>query len=124
VTELTILNHYRLTDSDEAFLVAIKALVARVEAEGHSGVMSYRFFLQAGAGACQAVIDYAGPEAWIGHHEIAMAWPEMQALHKVAVLEDVTFLGPYTNEIRDWLSRSSLKATVRSGFEIAAGFRR
>ncbi len=119
---LTILNHYRLTESPEAFTAAIAALATRVEAEGERGVLSYRFFVS--AETARAVVDYATPEAWIGHHEIAMAWPEMQALHRVARLSEVVFLGPMTEEIRAWLAASGLQARVESGFVAAAGFHR
>jgi hypothetical protein len=122
MAELTILNRYRLISDGPSFRAAIETLAERVEAEGHPGVQFYRFFLQPGTSVCQAVITYSGPEAWIGHHEIAMQWPEMRALHKVAILEEVTFLGPYTAEIQDWLAGSSLKAVIRSGFESVAGF--
>ncbi|MDK1494791.1 hypothetical protein QN219_33340, partial [Sinorhizobium sp. 7-81] len=28
----------------------------------------------------RGVIDYKDPDAWIGHHDIAMNWPESSAL--------------------------------------------
>jgi hypothetical protein len=124
MTGLTILNTYILRGSADDFATAITALAARVEAEGERGVLSYRFFVSAELGQARAVIDYATPEAWIGHHDIAMAWPEMQALHGVAALSHVTFLGPMTPEIRAWLDRSGLKAAVETGYVAAAGFRR
>jgi hypothetical protein len=121
---LTVLNLYRLKSSAEAFTAAITALAARVEREGERGVLSYRFWVNEAEGTARAVIDYATPQAWIGHHDISMGWPEMKALHAVAGLEDVTFLGPLTPEIRAWLSGSSLTAKVHDGFASAAGFRR
>ena len=121
---LTILNTYHLKADAAQFTVAISALAARVEAEGERGVLSYRFFVNAEAGLARAVIDYDSPQAWIGHHDISMGWPEMKALHGVAVLANVTFLGPMTPEIRAWLDRSGLKAEVETGYVAAAGFRR
>jgi hypothetical protein len=53
-----------------------------------------------------------------------MAWPEMQALHRVARLADVTFLGPMTEEIRAYLAQSGLKARIDAGYTFAAGFQR
>lgn len=122
--ELTILNQYVLRDTAEHFTTAITALVARVEREGEPGVLSYRFFVSEAARSARAVIDYVTPQAWIGHHDRSMLWPEMQALHQVATLADVTFLGPLTEEILEWLAKSGLKAQVQSGFTLAAGFRR
>ena len=119
---LTILNTYTLRGSVGDFKTAIMALAARVEAEGERGVLSYRFFVSADAGLARAVIDYATPKAWIGHHDISMTWPEMTALHGVAALSHVTFLGPITPEIRAWLDRSGLKAQVETGYVASAGF--
>lgn len=48
----------------------------------------------------------------------------MKALHAVARLEDVTFLGPISPEMREWLAKSSLTASLKDGFTAAAGFRR
>jgi hypothetical protein len=119
---LTILNTYRLIGTVEDFSVAIAALAARVEAEGHPNVLSYRFFVSAAHGQARAVIDYADAAAWIGHHDISMTWPEMQALHRAASLSHVTFLGTLTDEIRAWLSGSGLKADIDSGYSAVAGF--
>lgn len=121
---LTVVNSYDLRGSADDFSVAIAALVRRVEAEGHRGILGYRFFLNPQAAVARAVIDYADPAAWIGHHELAMDWPEMKALHRVATLRHVTFLGPLTDEIAAWLAGSGLTADVESGFGFTAGFER
>lgn len=121
---LVIHNRYRLRGAAEAFITATQALARRVETEGEPGVLSYRFYLHEDGAEAEAVIDYATPEAWVGHHDIAMGWPEMKALHAVAELVEVTFLGPLTPEIAEWLGKSGLRATIRSGFGAAAGFRR
>jgi hypothetical protein len=121
---LTIPNTYLLRGTADEFAAAVNALSERVEAEGERGVLSYRFFVSAGAGMARAVIAYADGAAWIGHHEIVMSWPEMKALHQVAELSEVTFLGPVSEEIRLWLSRSGLRAKVEAGYVAAAGFHR
>lgn len=121
---LTILNRYELLAPAEAFEAAIAQLSDRVARDGDRGVLSYRFYVNPDAGLARAVIDYDTPEAWIGHHEIAMGWPEMTALHRVARLAEVTFLGPLSPEIEAWLAGSSLTAAVHSGNRFAAGFRR
>lgn len=121
---LTILNRYRLLATPESFATAIAALVARVEAEGDPGILSYRFFINAEKEEGRGIIDYDTPHAWIGHHDLAMGWPEMNALHQVAALTEVTFLGPLTDEIHDWLSGSSLTAQIESGNRFASGFQR
>lgn len=123
-TQLTTLNLYTLKAGPEAFVSAITALAARVEAEGERGILGYRFFVDAKGGTARAVVDYASPQAWIGHHDLSMSWPEMQALHQVARLSDVTFLGLVPPEIRAWLAGSALTAALHDGFAFAAGFRR
>ncbi|SPF78461.1 antibiotic biosynthesis monooxygenase [Pseudoprimorskyibacter insulae] len=121
---LTILNTYALLSTPEAFTAAIEALAARVETEGHPGIRGYRFFVNAGDSTARAVIDYDDAAAWIGHHDIAMPWPEMKALHSVARLTDVVFLGDLTPEIQAWIDTSTLTATIHSGNAPTAGFTR
>ena len=121
---LTVVNRYILKQSAADFRIAISALSARVDREGHAGVLSYRFFVSEDAGQARAVIDYADASAWMGHHHIAMGWPEMATLHAAASLDDITFLGEVSPEITDWLATSGLKARVHTGYGFAAGFRR
>lgn len=121
---LTILNLYELKAPADDFARAIEALAKRVEAEGDPGVLSYRFFVNASDGTARGVVDYINPAAWIGHHDIAMGWPEMSALHAVASLSEVVFLGAMTGEIQAWVASSSLRARIRSGYAFAGGFRR
>lgn len=122
--KLTILNRYNLTATPEDFEHAIQSLASRVERQGHPGVLSYRFFVNAADMSARAVIDYSDANAWIGHHDIAMGWDEMKLLHSVAELAEVTFLGPLTPQIEKWIASSSLTAVIRHGNEYAAGFRR
>lgn len=122
--KLTVLIEYQLIGSEAAFRTAISKLVARVQTAGHPGVLSYRFFVNPGAASARAVVDYASPDAWIGHHDISMAWPEMTAMHQVARLTCVTFLGPLTTEIENWISGSNLNVQLDSGHDFAAGFQR
>jgi hypothetical protein len=119
---LTILNHYEIQTSPQEFVTAITQLAARVKSEGHMGVLSYRFYCAPDIMQARAIIDYSGPTAWIGHHDIAMAWPEMMALHNAARLAEVTFLGEMTPEIGVWISASGLRAKLNTGFSFAAGF--
>ncbi|AFL50287.1 hypothetical protein ABIE78_003917 [Sinorhizobium fredii] len=60
----------------EDFESAVGALAKRIEAEGHSGVLAYRFFMNASEGTARGNIDFKDPGAWIGPHDIAMGWPK------------------------------------------------
>lgn len=121
---LTALNLYRLTAPAAAFTDAATRLAARVRDEGEPGVLTYRFYVSPADGTGRAVVDYASPAAWIGHHDIAMPWPEMLALRASALLEEVTLLGEVTPAIRAWIAASGLTARVSEGFTLASGFDR
>lgn len=121
---LTILNRYSLKGTPAQFRAAIEVLADRVRAEGHRGILSYQFYVNSDEQSARAVIDYENAQAWIGHHDIAMAWPEMRGLHAVAALVEVTFLGQMTPDIQHWIDRSTLTAKLNIGNEFAAGFRR
>ncbi len=122
VPPLVIVNDYVLLAPVAAFNTAIGALAARVRDEGHPGVRSYLFYARAEDATARAIVHYEGPEAWIGHHDIAFGWPEMKALHAVARLAQVTFHGEMTAGIRDWMARAGLVVPVVEYPEFAAGF--
>lgn len=121
---LSVLNLYTLKGTAAEFRAAIEVLADRVRREGHFGVRSYQFYVNDDEKSARAVIDYENAAAWIGHHDIAMAWPEMKGLHAVAALSEVTFLGEMTPEIKSWIDRSTLTAKLNIGNVFAAGFRR
>ena len=118
---LIIVNRYEPQDGMAAFVAAVTALARRVEAEGHRGVLSYRFFAAVEA---RAVVTYASPEAWMGHHDIAFGWPEMAALHATARLVEVNIHGPFPEAMRAWLDRSGLLARIIHHGAAVAGFDR
>ena len=116
------LNRYTLRDA-AGFEAAVAALVARVRSEGHPGVLDYHFY-RAGPEEARAVVVYAGPEAWVGHHDIIMSWPEMAALRASADLAGVDLHGEVTDTMRDWIARMGLASKVRHLGEALAGFHR
>ncbi len=124
MSSLTVLLHYTLRGDPAAAAAAIEGLARRVEAEGHPGVLSYRFWLDPAQGTVRAIVDYADAGARIGHHDIAMGWPEMAAVHAAATLNDITFLGPLSPEVMAWFAASSLTARIHHGYRAIAGFRR
>ena len=67
---------------------------------------------------------YAGPEAWVGHHDLIMAWPEMVGLRAAARLARVDLYGPLTPPMRDWVDQMGLGTKLRHQGEAIAGFRR
>lgn len=119
---ITVINHYDFRQTADDFIAATQALSARVANEGHPGIQSYHFF--AGTASGHALIRYRDADAWFGHHEIAMPWPEMAALHRAAVLVRITFSGDVPQSISDWLEKSPLNAQILVHKQPAGGFTR
>jgi quinol monooxygenase YgiN len=122
MAEVIAVNRYVLQDA-EAFDRAVAALVTRVRAEGHPGVRAYRFY-RPGAAEGRAVVNYASPEAWVGHHEMIMGWPEMAALRAAGQLAEVQLFGVVTAAMEAWIARMGLGEKVREAGEPVAGFMR
>jgi hypothetical protein len=120
--EVIAVNRYVLHDTAK-FRRAVAALAGRVRDEGHPGVRGYRFFCP-GAAEGRAVVTYADPDAWVGHHNLIMGWPEMTALRDCADLEEVLLFGPFTAAMRDWIDRMGLGDKVRHMGKAVAAFRR
>lgn len=111
MAEVIAVNRYVLQDAD-AFDRAVAALVARVRSEGHPGVLAYRFYRPTVAEG-RAVVNYASPEAWVGHHEMIMGWPEMAALRAAGELAEVQLFGEVTAAMEAWIARMGLGEKVR-----------
>ena len=121
-SEIVVVNFYTLRDA-EGFDRALRALVPRVRLQGHEGLRSYRFF-GSGPKERRLVAIYRGPEAWVGHHDLIMGWPEMVTLRAAARLARVDLYGPLTAPMRDWVDEMGLGAKLRHQGEAIAGFRR
>ncbi len=115
-------NEYNLVGTAGDYVTAISALAQRTEAEGHPGVLSYRFYVNAAEGTAGATIVYEDADAWLGHHELAYQWPEMAALQATISLGRLTVFGPLNDAVERWLSRANLTSTHYD--RLAAGFGR
>lgn len=120
--EIVVVNFYALRDP-EGFDRAVRVLVPRVRLQGHPGLRSYRFF-GAGPKERRLVAIYAGPEAWVGHHDLVMAWPEMVALRAAARLARTDLYGPISPAMQAWIDQMGLGRKLRHQGEGIAGFRR
>jgi hypothetical protein len=121
-SEIAVVNFYALRDPD-GFDRAVRLLVARVRLQGHDGLRSYRFF-GSGPKERRLVAIYEGPDAWVGHHDLIIAWSEMAALRAAARLARTDLYGPLTPPMRDWVDRMGLGTKLRHQGEAIAGFRR
>jgi hypothetical protein len=121
-SEIVVVNFYALRDPD-GFDRTLRILVPRVRLQGHDGLRSYRFF-GSGPKERRLVAIYAGPEAWVGHHDLIMPWPEMVALRAAARLARTDLYGPMTAAMRDWIDKMGLGRKLRHQGEAIAGFRR
>ena len=122
ISEIVVVNFYTLRDP-EGFDRALRTLVPRVRLQGHEGLRSYRFF-GSGPRERRLVAIYAGPEAWVGHHDLIMPWPEMEGLRAAARLARGDLYGPLTPPMRDWADQMGLGTKLRHQGEAIAGFRR
>ena len=120
--EIVVVNRYALRDAP-AFRSAATALATRVSMQGHPGVLGYRFHCPDQATGW-AVVRYADATAWIGHHDLVMAWPEMAALRAAADLDEVLLAGEPTAGMQDWIDRLTLRPRLRSLGHPVAGFQR
>ena len=122
ISEIVVVNFYTLRDP-EGFDRALRTLVPRVRLQGHEGLRSYRFF-GSGPRERRLVAIYAGPEAWVGHHDLIMGWQEMVALRAAARLARTDLYGPISPAMQAWIDQMGLGAKLRHQGEAIAGFRR
>lgn len=120
--EIVVVNFYALRDPG-GFDRALRVLVPRVRLNGHPGVRSYRF-VGSGPKERRLVAIYERPEAWVGHHDLIMAWPEMAALRAAARLARTDLYGPISPLMQTWIDRMGLGPKLRHHGEAIAGFRR
>jgi hypothetical protein len=119
-TQVVQVTHYNLVQSRDAYIAAIQALAKRTEAEGHAGVLEYRFFANTNTEAAGAVITYVDASAWLAHHQIAYQWEEMSQLQSTVQLQSLALFGPLNEGIEAWLSKAGLSYTHYD--LLAAGF--
>jgi hypothetical protein len=120
--EITVVNRYVLRDPP-GFEAAVIALAVRVRDEGHPGVLRYRFYRPA-SDEGRAVVTYADPEAWVGHHDLVMGWPEMAALRAAADLAEIMLFGPVSPAMQGWIDRMGVAGLVRHQGQPVSGFMR
>jgi hypothetical protein len=118
--QIVQVNEYDLKDSPSAYLAAIQAVARRTEAEGHAGVLAYRFYANRTENTAGATIVYDDSDAWVAHHDIAYTWDEMPVLQSTVSLKRLTLLGPLSASLQQWLSKAGISYVHYDTF--AAGF--
>jgi quinol monooxygenase YgiN len=119
-TQVVQVTHYNLVQSRDAFIAAIQALAKRTEAEGHPGVLGYKFFANTNTETAGAVITYTDASAWLAHHQIAYQWEEMPQLQATVKLQSLALFGPLNEEVEAWIQKAGLPYTHYD--LLAAGF--
>jgi hypothetical protein len=114
------ISEYELTDSPDAYVVAIGAVAQRTEADGHRGVVAYQFYVNRTKATAGATIIYEDADAWVAHHELAYQWDEMTVLQGTVSLKRLTLFGPLNEAMEQWISNAGLSYTHHDTF--AAGF--
>jgi quinol monooxygenase YgiN len=110
-TQVIQITHYSLVQSRDAFVAAIQALARRTEAEGHPGVLGYRFYANTDTQTAGAVITYADASAWLAHHQIAYQWEEMPKLQATVKLQSLALFGPLSEEVENWIQKTGISYT-------------
>jgi len=117
---ITAFGEYELLQSPQAFIEAAGVMAARVEKDGLSTVLSYRFFVNAETRRAGVVIVYGDAETWIRHHQMIAGWPEFQAFRATARMDSYTLFGPVNDTIREMGSKAAFPTTYFP--QQAAGF--
>jgi hypothetical protein len=102
---------YDLAADAAAYVTAIRRLAERTAAEGHPGVLHYRFYVDRDSNAAGATIIYQDANAWQRHHEMAYQWPEMGDLQATVRLKRLALFGPITPEVEEWLTGADISYT-------------
>jgi hypothetical protein len=101
-------TYYKLVQSSEEYIAAIQALTNRTEAEGHPGVLGYKFFVNTKTETAGAVISFVDAKAWFAHHQIAYQWEEMPQLQATVKLQSLALFGPLNEEVEAWIQKTGL----------------
>ncbi len=117
-------NEYELLTNEKDFTAAIEAVADRTRREGHPGVLSYQFFVDAPLNLASACITYADADAWVAHHEMVYGWDEMPAFQKNVRLTRASLFGPLNARMRAMLESANLQCEVLRVSTHAAGFNR
>jgi hypothetical protein len=107
-TTVIQVNEYELDAPARTYVDAIGALARRTETEGHPGVLTYQFYVNADAATAGATIVYEDAAAWLAHHRLAYQWEEMAALQATVSLQRLTLFGPFNEEVEEWIAGAGI----------------
>ena len=114
---------YEVTGDPDAYLEAIAAVAARVEAEGVSTMTRYTFYLDRDAGTVTSVIVHESAESWVNHHRMLEQWAaEYGRLKETFHQTRLRIFGPVTDDIRAWLGEHG--AAFEEAGLLSGGFER
>jgi thiosulfate/3-mercaptopyruvate sulfurtransferase len=122
-SQIVQVAEYEVTGDPDAFLEAIEAVAARVEAEGVETMRRYTFYLDREARTVVSVIVHDGPASWVRHHEMLDRWHDEFARLKQTVHQTrLRLMGPVSPEMRAWLDARGVR--YEAEWRPAGGFLR
>lgn len=109
---ISILNAYSLNTAPNSASRVIDAMVAKVSADGHPGILSYEMFHSGAQDKVLGLFRYQDADAWIGHHELIKDWQEFAQLRETLTLTSIRFLGTIPPEIHAWLVQANFDTSI------------
>lgn len=109
---ISIINSYSLNAAPDTAIPVVDAMVAKVSADGHPGILSYEAFLSDSQDKVIGVFCYQDADAWIGHHELIKGWREFVQLRETLTLTSIQFLGTIPPEIHAWLAQTNFDTSI------------
>lgn len=111
-----------LTKGKDAFAPFIAGLAGKMESEGHGGLIGYNVYFDDDEDTAVFVITYENADAFIAHHDIISAWEEIPQGMQISQVTGMSFLGPRSPALNDWISSRPFPFKVGLLEHHAAGF--
>jgi len=111
-----------LTNGKNAFAPFVASLAAKMKTDGHEGLIAYNVYFDDEDEAAVFVITYENADAFMEHHDIIGAWEEIPQGMKISQVTGMSFLGPRTAALDNWISSRPFPFKVGLLEHHAAGF--
>ena len=111
-----------LTNGKNSFAPFVANLAAKMKADGHEGLIAYNVFFDDNDDAAIFVITYENAEAFMAHHDIIAKWEEIPQGMKISQVTGMSFLGPRSAALDNWISSRPFPFKVGLLEHHAAGF--
>ena len=121
---LTHIVQVNLTSGKDTFKPFVTSLTAKTKNEGHDGLIGYNVYFDDEAEVAVFVITYKNAQAFLDHHDIIGSWQEIQQGTQISQVTGMSFLGPRSAALDEWISSRPFPFKVGKFATHAAGFHR